>query len=301
MTGSPALNSGTALAEVADDLENVSRPQGNAYDTGCFEMAHCAISLSRASEAFTRGGGTAAVAVTAAAGCGWTAVSNDGFITVTSGGGGTGNGTVTYSVAANPGPGIRSGDISIAGQTFTVYQAVDFIDVPPTHSFYTEIGKLSARGITVGCGGGNYCPEMSVTRQQMAAFVIRALGEFSPPAPALQRFADVPPSNPFYNFIDRMAMLSITQGCGGENYCPGDAVTREQMAAFIIRALGEFNPPAPALQRFADVPPSNPFYRFIDRMAVLQITLGCGGGNYCPTEPVTRGQMAAFLVRAFNL
>src|ERR1041384_5984582 len=75
----------------------------------------------------------------------------------------------------------------------------------------------------------------------------------------------------------------------------------EQMAPFIIPALGEFDPPAPPTQRFLDVPSSNVFYNFIDRMAVLNITLGCGGGNYCPSQSVTRGQMAAFLVRAFDL
>ena len=78
-------------------------------------------------------------------------------------------------------------------------------------------------------------------------------------------------------------------------------MTREQMAAFMIRALGEFSPPTPPMQRFLDVPPSNSFYNFIDRMAVLNITLGCGGGNYCPSQNVTRSQMAAFLVRAFGL
>jgi hypothetical protein len=111
----------------------------------------------------------------------------------------------------------------------------------------------------------------------------------------------VPPSNPFYAFIEQMAVRQITLGCGGGNYCPTDPVLRDQMAAFIIRGLGEFNPPDPPMQRFLDVPPSQPFYRFIDRMAVLQITLGCGGGNYCPSLAVSRGQMAAFLVRAFNL
>jgi hypothetical protein len=55
------------------------------------------------------------------------------------------------------------------------------------------------------------------------------------------------------------------------------------------------------MQRFLDVPPSNPFYGHIEEMAVRQITLGCGGGNYCPGLEVSRGQMAAFLVRAFNL
>lgn len=75
------------------------------------------------------------------------------------------------------------------------------------------------------------------------------------------------------------------------------------MAAFLIRGLGEFSPPTPATQRFNDVPPANVFYSFIDRMAVLQITLGCTPDHlqYCPSSPVTRAQMAAFLVRAFKL
>jgi hypothetical protein len=135
----------------------------------------------------------------------------------------------------------------------------------------------------------------------MAAFIIRALGEFNPPTPATQRFVDVPPSNSFYAFIDQMAIRQITLGCGPGMYCPRDVVTRDQMAALIIRGLGELNPPVPATQRYSDVPPTNPFYRFIDRMAVLGITQGCGGSSYCPGMPVTRGQMAAFLVRAFDL
>jgi hypothetical protein len=102
-----------------------------------------------------------------------------------------------------------------------------------------------------------------------------------------------------------MAVRQITLGCSANPplYCPTANVTREQMAAFIVRALHApgYMPPAPASQRFADVPPTNPFYAFIDEMAARGITLGCGGSNYCPKEVVTRGQMAAFLVRAFNL
>jgi hypothetical protein len=83
------------------------------------------------------------------------------------------------------------------------------------------------------------------------------------------------------------------------------------MAAFLIRAFGEFDPPTPPTQRFADVSPPdctqrcspNVFYNFIDRMAVLNITQGCASNplRYCPADSVTRAQMAAFLVRAFNL
>jgi uncharacterized protein (DUF1800 family) len=176
-----------------------------------------------------------------------------------------------------------------------------FSDVATNNPFFTEISNIAFRQITVGCGGGNFCPNDNVTRAQMAAFIVRSLGEFNPPPPAQQRFNDVPPSDPFYAFIDRLAALGITVGCGGGNYCPNDFVTRGQMAAFIIRGVGIFNPPAPATQRFTDVPPDNLFYAFIDQMAVRGITVGCGATTYCPNDFVTRAQMAAFLVRGFGL
>jgi hypothetical protein len=176
-----------------------------------------------------------------------------------------------------------------------------FTDVPTTHPFYTEITNIAERQVTLGCGGGNYCPDAFVTREQMAAFIIRALGMPNPPPPASQRFADVPPSNPFYAFIEEMAVRGITLGCGDGNYCPTSFVTREQMAAFIMRAIGLPNPPQPGTQRFTDVPPSNPFYAFVEQMALRGVTSGCSTSTYCPTDSVTRAAMAAFLVRGFGL
>jgi hypothetical protein len=264
------------------------------------------ISLGTTSQSFNASGGIGSVSVSAEASCGWGASSNNpNFITIISGASGAGSGSVSYSVAANGSTTNRTGTISIGGQTFTVVEGAQFNDVPVGSQFYNEIGKLSARGVTVGCGGGNYCPDDGVTREQMAAFILRAKGEFNPPTPATQRFDDVFSSNPFYNFIDRLAALNITVGCSTTPplYCPGDQVKREQMAAFIVRGLGEFNPPIPVMQRFDDVLPENQFYSFIDRMAVLGITFGCSTSPplYCPNDSVTRAQMAAFLVRAFNL
>src|ERR1041384_216397 len=272
-------------------------------DWTLIESGACPTSIDKVSQSFPANGGMDSFMVAAAGGCSWTAVSNDpSFITVTSGSG-MGAGTVNYTVAANAALTNRSGSISIGSRTYIVVQGAAFLDVPANDIFYEDIGKLSARGITVGCGGGNYCPNDPVTREQMAAFIIRALGEFCPATPATQRFADVPPSNIFYEFIDRLAVLGITVGCGGNNYCPTSPVLREQMAAFILRGLGEFSPPTPGSQRFNDVPPANVFYNFIDRMAVLNITLGCTPDHtlYCPADPVTRAQMAAFLVRAYGL
>lgn len=190
-------------------------------------------------------------------------------------------------------------------------EPISFADVFPSTPFYNDILKIGRRKVTLGCGvngqGPIFCPNDSTTREQMSAFIDRALGYFNPPTPAFQRFTDVPPSNQFYNFIDKLAVLQITLGCDpvGPRFCPADTVPHEQMAAFIVRGLGDFNPPTPPTQRFFDVPPSNQFYNFIDKMAALNIWPGCGTDGqghliYCPQSPVTRAQMAHILVQAFG-
>lgn len=269
-------------------------------------------------KSFAASGGTGSFNVSVASGTTWSANSNASWIHVTSGGSGTGNGTVSYSVDANTINGIRNGTITVSGPTlaaqiFTVYQGKDFADVPSSNAYYTYIGKLVARGVTVGCDSSNYCPNSIVTREQMATFIIRALGDPNPPTPATQRFTDVPPSNIFYNFIEQMAVRQITVGCGGGNYCPSSPVLHEQMSAFIMRALAVFSPPTPTSQRFPDVAPGSTFYNFIDVYAGRGIWNGgaedwtghpdgvCSPPNFCPGKGVSRAQMAKILVTAFNL
>jgi photosystem II stability/assembly factor-like uncharacterized protein len=269
----------------------------------------CSFNLSATTGIFTATGGAGSVNVTAPGGCNWTVVNNNpSFITVNSGNGGNGNSTVSFTVAANPGNTPRSGTLTIAGQTYTVHQ-VDFLDVPPWHPFFNEIHEIFLAGITLGCGGGNYCPDSNVTREQMAIFIERALGVFTPPTPNGQTFQDVPTNSYSYPFIEDFATRSITQGCAAgppRLYCPTASVTREQMAIFLERALGVFNPPpGPATPTFADVPNSGATdfsYEFIEDFLTRGITSGCAAGPprlYCPTAPVTRAQMAAFLSRAF--
>jgi hypothetical protein len=282
----------------------------------------CSITLSASSQSFadstpSGGANTGSVAVTA--NCTWSAVSNASFVTITSGSSGSGNGVVAFTVDNNPLTTIRSATITVSGsgasQIFTVAQGIRFADVPLNHTFYSDIGRLSARGVTLGTGVNEqgqpiFSPENQVPRDQMAVFIMRALGVFTPPTPppGQQTFTDVPTNYWAYAFIEEINSRAIMQGGVGEcgtagTFCPGASITREWMAAFLLRAKGEFNPPTPPSQRFNDVPPSSPFYNFIDRLAVLQITLGCSTNPplYCPTGTVTRGQMSAFLVRAFNL
>jgi len=264
-------------------------------------LKNCTFSLASLSQSFAADGGGSSVNVSVTGGCDWPAIRNAGFLTINSGSMGSGNGAVDYSVAANSNNTPRAGTLTIAGRTFTVLEGAQFADVPADHMFYTFIGKLSARGVTGGCSSDSFCPDSAVTREQMAAFIIKALGDFNPPKPSQPRFADVPQSSLFYNFIDELAARHITSGCGGGNFCPDSPVTRGQMAVFIIKALGDFNPTPPPAPHFGDVPTSHSFYPFIEKLAALGITRGCGNGNFCPESPVTRGQAAVFLVRAFNL
>ena len=60
--------------------------------------------------------------------------------------------------------------------------------------------------------------------------------------------------------------------------------------------------PAPAVASFPiDVPTTHPFFRFVEAMAASGLTGGCGGGSFCPDQPVTRGQLSVFLASALGL
>ncbi|MEZ5398639.1 MAG: BACON domain-containing protein [Bryobacteraceae bacterium] len=115
-------------------------PMQALIETG--SSSQCAVTLGSSSAAIPTAGATASVSVTAAGACGWTAVSNSTFLSITAGASGTGNGTVTYQVAPNTGA-ARTGTFSVNGQTFTVTQ-----EAACTYS----LGSLTS---AVGAGGGS--------------------------------------------------------------------------------------------------------------------------------------------------
>ncbi len=179
-----------------------------------------------------------------------------------------------------------------------------FADARPGSFAFTFIENLARSGVTGGCGGGNFCPNNPVTRAQMAVFLERGMrgSSFSPPPATGTRFLDVPANAFAAAFIEQLAADGITGGCGGGNYCPNNFVTRAQMAVFLLRAAnGAGFVPPPATGVFADVPPGSFAANFIEQLAADGITGGCGGGNFCPGAPVTRAQMAVFLVRTFDI
>ena len=181
----------------------------------------------------------------------------------------------------------------------------DFLDVPGTHQFHDAVNTVARNGVTAGCGGGNYCPDASVTRAEMAVFLLKAkFGQAHVPPPATGTvFLDVPQGSFAADWTEELASLGVTGGCGGGNYCPGSPVTRGQMAVFLLKALlgSSYEPPAATGTVFADVNIGDFAADWIEDLAARGVTGGCGGGNYCPDSPNTRGQMAVFLVRTFGL
>jgi hypothetical protein len=139
----------------------------------------------------------------------------------------------------------------------------------------------------------------------MAVFIERAKGNFNPPLNSTGIFSDVPLNNPFRKFIEKLYNDGITTGCGSDplTYCPTDNVTRKEMAIFIERAIGHFNPPLSPTGIFSDVSLDEPLRKFIEQFYNDKITTGCASNplRYCPENNVTRGEMAVFIVRAFKI
>ena len=190
----------------------------------------------------------------------------------------------------------------------------DFLDVPQAdpQGFHDFIEKIFRHGITAGYGDGNYGINDPVTRAQMAVFILKAehAGPYAPP-PCTGIFVDVECSPvPAFavDWIEQLFHESITAGCTDpSHYCPDQPIPRSQMAVFLLKAEhgSSYTPPLCA-GIFVDVPcpatPQFPYSDWIEQLSFEAITGGCTDPmHFCPDQSVTRGQMAVFLVKTFNL
>jgi hypothetical protein len=195
--------------------------------------------------------------------------------------------------------------LSLGGtpKSWTLHVGESFTDVPVSQQFYRFIENLYHNGITGGCGVGLYCPTSSITRAQMAVFLLKAkhgVGYVPPTCSGI--FPDVTCPSQFADWIEELSVEGITSGCGSGDYCPDSGVTRAQMAALILKAQHGVGYAPPACQGiFSDVPCPSQFGNWIEQLYTEGITGGCGAGIYCPTSPNTRGQMAVFIVKTFGL
>ncbi len=252
--------------------------------------------------------------------CGWDASSDSGWLAL-SNGSSNGSGELNYTVILNNTGANRTANVTVGGQTASVTQdftTSQFADVTPCASYFNAANLMFQAGVTTGCVQGStaatrsFCPNDNVTREEMAAFIVRAATGTTTPAiyNPVPYFSDVPTTNPFFPQIQKMMELGITDGCGAGLFCPTDTIPRWEMAIFMVRArltLYGASFSYNSTPYFADVPANVegngvPF-PFIQRAYEEQITDGCGTNPliYCPDDLVTRGEMASFIMRAlFN-
>jgi len=183
--------------------------------------------------------------------------------------------------------------------------------LPPGGTFIDDDGNLhegnieaiAAEGVTSGCNppaNDRYCPATTVTRGQMAAFLVRAVDL---PATAIDSYHD-DDASVFENDINRLAAAEITKGCNppaNDHFCPDSKVTRGQMAAFLVRAFAYTDDGGG--NRFID-DNGSVFESDIDKLRTAGVTAGCNpptNDRYCPTDDVRRDQMASLLARALDL
>jgi ELWxxDGT repeat protein len=121
------------------------------------------------------------------------------------------------------------------------------------------------------------------------------------PRPALlATFADVPAEHWAWRFVEALAANGLTNGCGADRYCPDLQVKRAETAAFLVRAAHgpAFVPPPATGTVFQDVPAGHWAAPWIEQLAADGVTSGCGGGNFCPADPLTRAEAAVLLLKA---
>ena len=167
----------------------------------------------------------------------------------------------------------------------------------------SSIEAIAALGITRGCNPplvDRFCPGNDVTRAEMAAFLIAALGE-QPSTSFAGTFPDVPAGQWYTGYVERLKELGITTGNADGTYGPNRPVTRAEMAVFLNRAF-ELGLPAPGAV-FEDVPADQWYAQAVEAIRLAGITTGCSAtpSLYCPINPVKRDQMATFVARALGL
>jgi hypothetical protein len=171
----------------------------------------------------------------------------------------------------------------------------DSVPPPPGGTFVDDdqiaeegfIEAIAGARITLGCNppaNDRFCPDLSVTRAEMASFLVRAL---ELPPSSNDRFSD-DAGSPHEEDINAVAAAGITVGCNpptNDRFCPSRSVTRGEMASFLARGLGYTGDPETDFF-FDDA--GSPFETDINRLATTGVTAGCGADVYCPDAPVPR-------------
>lgn len=326
---------GFAFNSWSGSLSGTANPQSITMNapaavTAVFQdNSSCSYQVSRTSGSYSGGGDLGMLQLTTLPGCAWNVSAAASWISIDSNAAGNGSTAVRFRLEPNPLAASRTSALTIAGLTYLITQSgAQCVARLPAPSLVVAAGGGAYQAAVETAPGCNWIASAApdwitvqngaggVTGSGPLTFLIStntssgarsgailvsglALQILQPAANPSQIFSDVPLSHAFHAHISMIRDRSITLGCSPTEFCPGQATSRGQMAAFIIRALlGGDIFPYPAAPFFTDVHVNHPFFPHIQKLRELGITTGCSASLYCPDDIVTRGQMAAFLVRA---
>lgn len=195
-----------------------------------------------------------------------------------------------------------TGEVFVAesGETGVCDWQASWLSVAPTSGTVTAAGSdaLTASVDATGMPGGTYQGYLRIVNDTPYG------DEVVPVTMNVTVFEDVPNTHWANDFIEALYNNGIAGGCSATplNYCPNANVTRAQMAIFVLVAEHGtgYRPPAPTGNVFADVDQGDFAAAWIEQLAAEDITAGCGGGNFCPNAPVSRAEMAVFILRGVN-
>jgi hypothetical protein len=226
---------------------------------------------------------------------------------------------------------------STVTRTWTVHVGASFTDIPTTHPSYDAIERLLHNSVTMGCTPTAYCPNDSVFRLQVAAFLSRAQagGDSRVPSSGSAQgkayncapggtslFSDVSPTDPFCRHVHYILASGVTAGCTATPlaYCANTSVSRGQMAMFIARAVTGNDPAVPVAYgpdsvtgrsyscdpsspdlHYTDISTGDLYCRHVHYLWARNINTGYTDATYRPSLNVSRADMAGFLVNGFNL
>lgn len=315
------------------DLTGITNPgsvvmNGTRSITANFSRSGtCGYTLSQNETSVSASGDVRTVTVTSAPECTWSVQTSLSWVQITSGTQVNGSGTVRMVIAANTATSPRAGVVTIAGTPYTITQTAASCTFQLTNPGNTipAAGATAAIGVTttVGCqwSAAESSPWITLsgaTSGSSSGSVSFTAAANTSPVPrtatitiggitlhfvqkgsnTAQIYNDVLASNLFFDYITLLGLANIPDLCGTAAYCPDATINRASMAIFLVRTLAgdAFN--FTQTPYFSDVPASHPQFAYIQKLRDLGVTNGCGNGQYCPADPVTRGQMAAFLVRA---
>lgn len=199
-----------------------------------------------------------------------------------------------------------STDAPTPGSPIKVHVGASFTDVPKTHWAYTAVESLLHASLTSGCGQSRYCPDQTLSRAEVAVWIVKALQPASAPVRCQEPqrpFDDVPCSYWAEPWISKLKDMGLTTGTGGNNYSPDVPLTRATLTVFLLRATQgpAYQPPSCTVE-FSDVAcPGHWAANWASDMRRRGLSKGCGPFEFCPDEPADRAQAAVLFTRAFDL